>query len=53
MTIGATNLPRYKPNLNQIAFKGVNKIEFIKPKYKKIKLVIKDQTLMSSLLRIG
>ena len=37
------------PNLNQSLFKGVKILELSKPRTKKIKEIIDDQTLISSL----
>ena len=37
MIMGLIKEPKSKPNLNQILFNGVNNLEFIKPKIKKIK----------------
>ena len=46
MTMGEINFPKKRPNLNQIKFNGFNKGELSIPKNKKIKLTIKDQTLI-------
>jgi hypothetical protein len=45
ITIGATIEPKSLPNLNHIIFNGVNNLEFIKPKIKKIIATKIDQTL--------
>ena len=37
ITIGETIFPKIVPNLNQILFKGVKILEFIKPKIRKLK----------------
>ena len=50
---GEITFPKYNPNLNQILFKGLKILEFINPKTKKIKEIIKDHTLISSLLIRG
>ena len=42
-------LPRNIPNLNQSLFKGVKILELNKPRAKKIKEIIADQILISSL----
>ena len=42
-------LPRKKPNLNQSLFKGLKILELSKPRTKKNKEIIDDQTLISSL----
>ena len=47
ITIGETIVPNKIPNLNQILFKGVKKLELINPKIKKIKEIIKDHHLKS------
>tara|TARA_B100001175_G_C19157586_1_gene471282 strand:- start:183 stop:524 length:342 start_codon:yes stop_codon:yes gene_type:complete len=44
---GEIILPNNNPNLNQILFKGVRIIEFIKPKNRKVKDIAKDNTLIS------
>tara|TARA_B100000780_G_scaffold251487_1_gene198153 strand:- start:451 stop:762 length:312 start_codon:yes stop_codon:yes gene_type:complete len=53
ITIGEAKLPKSIPSLNQILFKGDKIIEFNKPKIKKIKEIISDQTLRSPLLNTG
>ena len=45
--MGETILPRNKPNLCQIIFKGVKIFEFNNPKIKKIIDRVKDQILKS------
>ena len=49
ITIGETILPKIKPNLNQIVFKGVSIFELDMPKIKKINAITKDQILICSL----
>ena len=49
MIIGDIIFPRNIPNLNQSLFKGVKILELNKPRTKKIKEIIADQTLISSL----
>ena len=51
--IGDIIFPKKIPNINQTLLKGDKIFEFIKPKYKKIIEITKDQTLISSLERIG
>ena len=46
---GEIILLRNIPNLNQSLFKGVKILEFNKPKIKKVKEIIADQTLISPL----
>tara|TARA_B100002052_G_C15465044_1_gene411665 strand:+ start:85 stop:399 length:315 start_codon:yes stop_codon:yes gene_type:complete len=53
ITIGDINLPKNNPNLNQILFSGVRISEFNRPNKIKIRQIIKDQTLISSLLING
>ena len=53
MTIGETKLPNKIPNLNQILFNGVKIFEFISPKIKKNKAIIKDQILIFPSLNKG
>ena len=53
MTMGEINFPKKRPNLNQIKFNGFNKGELINPKNKKIKPIIKDQTLISRSFKRG
>ena len=53
ITIGETKLPNRIPNLNQILFNGVKIFEFISPKIKKNKAIIKDQILISPFLNKG
>ena len=48
MIKGDTTFPNNIPNLNQSLFKGVKILEFNKPRTKKIKEIITDQTLISS-----
>ena len=36
ITIGEMNFPNSKPNLNHNLLRGVNKLEFAKPRIKKI-----------------
>ena len=50
---GEITFPKNNPNLNQTLFKGLKILEFINPKTKKIKEIIKDHTLISSLLIRG
>ena len=45
ITIGATIEPKSLPNLNHSIFNGVNNLELIKPKIKKIMAIKIDQTL--------
>ena len=45
--IGDINFPNKIPNLNQSLFNGLKKLEFINPRTKKIKEIIKDQILTS------
>ena len=47
ITIGDTIFPKNIPNLNQILFNGVSKVDFNRPNIKKIKLIIDDQILIS------
>ncbi len=49
MIRGDTIFPNNIPILNQSLFKGVKILEFNKPRTKKIKEIIIDQTLISSL----
>ena len=49
MIRGDTIFPNNIPILNQSLFKGVKILEFNKPRTKKIKEIITDQTLISSL----
>ena len=51
--MGILFFPKRSPNLNQSLFKGVKILEFNSPKIIKIKEIIKDHILMSSLLVIG
>ena len=44
-----TIFPKRIPNLNQSLFKGVSILELINPKIKKIKDIIRDHILISSL----
>ena len=53
ITIGEMIFPNKIPNLNQILFKGVKILEFIIPKIKKIKEIIKDHNLKSCPFNIG
>ena len=53
ITNGEIILPRSIPNLNQNLLKGVNILEFNKPKIKKIIETNKDQILISPLLIKG
>ena len=53
MTIGETKLPNRIPNLNQTLFNGVKMFEFISPKIKKNKAIIKDQILIFPSLNKG
>lgn len=53
ITIGAKKLPMNNPNLNQSLLKGVKIVEFFNPNIKKNILMIKDQTLILSLLISG
>ena len=53
ITIGDITLPNNNPNLNQALLSGVRILEFNRPKKIKIRLIIKDQTLISSLLING
>ena len=53
MIIGEIKLPKKIPNLNQSLFRGVSILEFNKPKIKKIKEIIKDHALISSLFITG
>ena len=53
ITIGETKLPNKIPNLNQILFNGVKIFEFISPKIKKNKAIIKDQILIFPSLNKG
>ena len=53
ITIGETKLPNRIPNLNQILFNGVKIFEFISPKIKKNKAIIKDQILIFPSLNKG
>ena len=53
ITIGEMIFPSKIPNLNQILFKGVKTDEFIIPKIKKIKEIIKDHNLKSCPFNIG
>ena len=46
---GEIILLRNIPNLNQSLFKGVKILEFNKPRIKKVKEIIADQTLISPL----
>ena len=46
ITIGAIIAPSKIPNLNHNRFNGCNKLDFTKPKTKKTKHTIKDQSLM-------
>ena len=50
---GEIILPSTIPNLNQILLKGVKILEFNKPKTKKIREIITDHVLISSLLING
>ena len=47
--IGEIISPKRIPNLNQILFKGLSILELINPRIKKIKDVIRDHILISSL----
>ena len=49
ITIVDTILPKNIPNLNQSLFKGVKILAFNSPKNRKIKEIIKDHILISSL----
>ena len=51
--IGDTMFPRSIPNLNQSLFNGNKRLEFKMPKTKNIKEIIKDQSLILSLLIKG
>tara|TARA_B100000900_G_C20566958_1_gene711544 strand:- start:1518 stop:1796 length:279 start_codon:yes stop_codon:yes gene_type:complete len=51
--IGDIVLPNNNPNLNQILLSGVRILEFIRPNKIKSIEIIKDQTLISSLLING
>ena len=53
ITKGEIILPSIIPNLNQILLKGVKILEFNKPKTKKIREIITDHVLISSLLING
>ena len=53
ITIGEIIFPNKIPNLNQSIFKGVRILEFIIPKIKKIKEIIKDHNLKSCPFNIG
>ena len=53
ITNGETIFPKNIPNLNQSIFNGVRILAFNRPKIIKIKEIIKDHILMSSLLVIG
>ena len=53
MIIGDTKLPNRIPNLNQTLFNGVKMFEFISPKIKKNKAIIKDQILIFPSLKKG
>ena len=53
ITIGAIKDPNKIPNLNHNKFKGVNNLELIIPKVKKIKDIITDQILTSPLFNKG
>ena len=46
---GEIIFPKNIPNLNQSLFKGAKILEFNKPKIRKIKEIINDQTLVSPL----
>ena len=46
ITIGAIIAPSKIPNLNHILFKGLSKLEFIKPKNKKTNEIIYAQILI-------
>ena len=45
MTKGDTNFPKNIPNLNHTILSGVKILYLTSPKIKKIKAIIKDQTL--------
>ena len=51
--MGAINFPNKIPNFIQTIFKGVRILDFNNPKIKKIKDIIKDQTLIPSLFING
>ena len=51
--MGETKLPNRIPNLNQTLFNGVKMFEFISPKIKKNKAIIKDQILIFPSLNKG
>ena len=51
--IGEKNFPINNPNLNQSLFNGVRILEFNNPKTKKIRDIITDHTLISSLFIKG
>ena len=53
ITKGEINFPNNRPNLNQILFKGDNKLEFIIPKIKKIVAIARDHNLTLSPLNNG
>ena len=53
MSIGETKPLNNIPNLNQILFNGVKIFEFINPKIKKNKAIIKDQILIFPSLNKG
>tara|TARA_B100000900_G_scaffold330237_1_gene290743 strand:+ start:180 stop:470 length:291 start_codon:yes stop_codon:yes gene_type:complete len=53
ITIGDITLPNNNSNLNQTLLSGVRILEFNRPKKIKIRPIIKDQTLISSLLISG
>jgi len=53
ITKGDIILPKKIPNLNQILFNGVSKVDFNRPNIKKIKLIINDQILISLLFNNG
>tara|TARA_Y100000591_G_scaffold303141_1_gene298793 strand:+ start:136 stop:396 length:261 start_codon:yes stop_codon:yes gene_type:complete len=53
MIKGDIIFPKKIPNLNQILFKGVRILEFNKPNNMKIKEIISDHSLASSLFNNG